>query len=333
MPMNMNMLGTLPVKEYDFFTFSNPKNNEVKDILHGLGLPQKKIDPKYFYDERGSALYESITKTDDYYLTASENEILSRHALAIAAISPRNSTVIEPGAGNCRKIEFLLGALRPDVYVPVDVSRESLESACSRIAAKYVWLDCIGVVGDFNYIDNIAELTPNRHRIVFFPGSTLGNMEPAAAVQFLSKLRKIIGFEGGILIGVDNVKEKSILNLAYNDRAGITAEFNKNILLSLNATAGTNFVPENFEHKAFFNEEKSRIEMHLVSKHHQTIRLAGESIFIERGETLHTENSYKYTGAAFRQLAGKAGLRCTHTWRDKRKYFTVYNLIPHAAHY
>ena len=328
--MNRHMLETLPVKEYDFFTFSSQQDNTSKDVLSGLIAPQKRIDPKFFYNTYGSVLYEKITQTEDYYLTSSENEILRNHALAIAAIAPRNATVIEPGAGSCQKIEYLLGALRPDVYMPVDVSGSGLESACARLAAKYVWLDCVGVVGDFIHIDTIAELLPNRRRVVFFPGSTLGNMEPAMAVQFLARLRKIIGFEGSVLIGVDNVKDEDILNRAYNDSEGITAEFNKNILSSLNEAVGTNFDPENFEHEAFFNKEKSRIEMHLVSKSHQVVTLADKTIFIERGETIHTENSYKYTESAFRSLVEKADLRCTHVWKDQRGYFTLYHLVSHS---
>lgn len=328
--MNRHMLETLPVKEYDFFTFSSQQNNAHKEVLAGLTLPQKRIDPKFFYDTRGSALYEKITKTEDYYLTTAENEILRSHALAIAAIAPRNATVMEPGAGSCRKIEYLLGSLRPDVYMPVDVSAAGLEAACARLAAKYVWLDCVGVVGDFNHIDTIAELLPNRRRIVFFPGSTIGNMEPTDAVAFLSRLRKIIGFEGSVLIGVDNVKDEDVLNRAYNDSEGITEEFNRNILSSLNEAVGTNFEPDNFEHKAFFNKQQSRIEMHLVSKCHQMITLEDQPIFIERGETIHTENSYKYTESAFRTLAEKANLRCTHAWKDPRNYFTLYHLVSHS---
>ncbi len=329
--MNRRLLETLPVKEYDFFTFSSQQDNPVRDVLSGLMQPQKRIDPRFFYDACGSALYEKITRTDDYYVTATENEILRSHALAIATIAPRHATIIEPGAGNCRKIEYLLGALRPDIYMPVDVSSAELESACARLAAKYVWLDCVGVMGDFHHIETIAELLPSRCRVVFFPGSTLGNMEPSAAVQFLIRLKRITGFEGSVLIGIDNVKDEEILNRAYNDRDGITVEFNKNILSSVNNAAGTNFDPENFEHRAFFNTQKSRIEMHLVSRCHQSVTLGEERIFIDRGETIHTENSYKYTETAFRALASKAGLRCTHAWKDQRNYFTLYHLISNRA--
>lgn len=325
--MNMNMLEAVPAKEFDFFTFSSPETRAEEEVLLGLSQAQKKIDPKYFYNSRGSELYEAITRTADYYPTAAENEILRTYALAIAAVSPRNATVVEPGAGSCKKIEYLLSALRPDVYMPIDVSGDSLKEACSRLAEKYIWLDCVGVVGDFAHIDSISQLLPNRKRIAFFPGSTLGNMEPEVAAKFLLKLRNIAGEEGSILIGVDNVKDENVLNRAYNDSEGITAEFNRNILLSLNEAAGTDFIPENFEHKAFFNAEKSRIEMHLVSKCHQVTWLSGKPILIERGETIHTENSYKYTEAAFKELARRAGLSCTHTWSDSKNYFTVYNLV------
>ncbi len=324
----MNVLETLPLKDYDIYQIPIHKTDLTREVKRGLSLPQKRIDPKFFYDDIGCELYEQITRTDDYYPTSTENEILRANALPIAAVAGKHIVLIEPGAGSCRKVEYLIEALRPDVYMPIDVSATTLDKACERLTAKYILLDCIAVTADFHHIDDISELLPNRRRIIFFPGSTIGNMEPEIAVKFLAKLRKLIGHDGGILVGVDTVKDESVLSRAYNDREGITAKFNRNILNSLNDAVGTDFDINNFEHEAFFNARESRIEMHLRSKYDQVVSLDGAPIYIASGETIHTENSYKYTASSFRAVANKADLECTHIWTDSRNYFALYYLQP-----
>ncbi len=315
-------------REFDFYHIPQPRSDVFAEILSGLSAPQKTIDPKFFYDTRGSQLYEKITQTEDYYLTRAENEILRRSNLSIAALIGRRAAIVEPGAGNCSKIEYLLDALRPDVYVPVDVASVTLESACARLVENYLWLDCVGVVADFNQLDYVTELLPNRQKIAFFPGSTLGNMEPDVALLFLRRLRALVGREGGILIGLDNVKDEAVLNRAYNDSEGVTAAFNKNVLQRLNRIAGADFEPEYFSHRAFFNARESRIEMHLVSLHNQRVQIGEHVIALREGETIHTENSYKYTRESFCHLADQAGLQCVRTWHDQRDYFTLYYLVP-----
>lgn len=322
----MGTTDTLLRSGYDFYHIPQPQNNLVAEIVHGLSQPKKTINPKFFYDLRGSMLYEKITQTDDYYLTRAETEILIKQRLSIAALVGRHTAIIEPGAGNCRKIEILMDELRPDVYVPMDVSSAVLDTACARLTENYLWLDCIGVVADFNQLEYIAELLPSRRKVAFFPGSTLGNLEPLSAIQFLEQLRSIVGAKGGILIGVDNVKDEAVLNRAYNDSQGITAAFNKNVLSRLNRIAGGNFHPENFSHYAFFNKNLSRIEMHLVSAVDQLVKIGGTTVSFTRGETIHTENSYKYSKASFTALAADAGLQCIKTWTDSQNRFTLYYL-------
>lgn len=312
---------------FDFYKSSGFDFDAAEEILSGLRMAQKSISPKYFYDKRGSDLYEKITATTDYYLTRSETEILRNHALSIAALVGKGAVIIEPGAGHCQKIEYMLDALHPELYVPIDISGETLRVACENLSAKYPWLACNGMVGDFDQVDQVISLLPpDRPRLAFFPGSTLGNMEPTTAIKFLRKLRHVIGDDGYVLIGVDNVKNEHVLHRAYNDREGITAEFNKNILLRLNGIMDGDFDAENFMHLAFFNREQSRIEMYLVSKIDHVVNLGGNEIAFRRGETIHTENSYKYSSAAFLELVNNSGLVYQQSWSDEHNYFTVYLL-------
>lgn len=262
--MNSNML-VPSAHSFSMYRFPQTRANRVAEILRGLRRPQKVIDPKLFYDAHGSQLYEKITRTFDYYVTRSENEILRRYVTSIAAAVGGEAVLIEPGSGNCKKIEYLLDALHPTLYVPIDISVEVLEAACSRLASRYEWLSCFGIASDFKQFGNLADLLPDRRRIVFFPGSTIGNYEPEVAVRFLRIARKLMRPDGGILIGVDNLKSVDVLERAYNDSAGFTAAFNKNALTHINRIAMSDFNPEKFEHRAYFNSDKSRIEMHLVS--------------------------------------------------------------------
>lgn len=321
----MNIKMTAPrTRSFSFYRLPRASSNTTAEILHGLRLPQKTIDPKFFYDAHGSQLYEKITKTFDYYVTRAEEEILRRYMPAIAAAVGTDAVVIEPGAGSCRKIEYLLDGLRPSLYVPIDISATTLESACSRLMTRYEWLPCFGIGADFDQLDRIDDLLPKQRRIVFFPGSTIGNFEPENAARFLRRLRKLVQPDGGLLIGVDNVKDVDVLERAYDDRGGITAAFNKNMLNHINRIAPANFDTDAFEHRAVWNSEKSRIEMHLVSRADQVVEVADRTLHLKAGETLHTENSYKYTRASFRALAAEAGFQCAKIWHDQRDYFTLY---------
>ncbi len=330
--MNSNLM-VPSARSFSMYRFPQTRASSVAEILRGLRRPQKMLDPKLFYDARGSRLYEKITKTFDYYVTRTENEILRRHVTSIASVVGGDAVLIEPGSGNCKKVEYLLEALHPSLYVPIDISVGVLEAACSRLASRYEWLSCFGIAADLSQFVNLADLLPDQRRIVFFPGSTIGNYNPEEAVRFLRIIRRLVQLEGGVLIGVDNVKNTEVLEPAYNDGGGFTAAFNKNALVHINRIAGADFNPETFAHRAFFNSDQSRVEMHLVSRLAQTVKVGGEVFNFAAGETIHTENSYKYTRPAFRALAAEAGLNCVKTWHDERDYFTLYYFTcdPHTV--
>lgn len=300
----------------------------VDDILPGLLAPQKFLKSKYFYDQRGSKLFELITKTTEYYVTRAEKEIFATHADEISQAVARGCMLIEPGAGNCEKVETLLPALMPSLYIPVDISEAHLLQAVRRLTGRFPWLQCMPVATDFEHLDDLpVALSPTR-RVIFFPGSTIGNFYPEEAIDFLRGLRGLIDIEGGLLIGVDLEKEKHLLENAYNDEAGVTGLFNLNILNNVNRLTGSDFRIGNFEHYAFYNETEKRIEMHLRCLRDHVVVMGGQDIQFERGELLHTENSYKYSTASFSALAAEAGFTRSNTWHDRHGLFALHYFVP-----
>ena len=296
------------------------------ELLAGLQLEQKQVDPKYFYDARGSELFEQITRTQEYYPTRTEKAILSDYAAEIAAHCGTGCVVIEPGSGNSEKVRLLLNAMRPAAYVPVDISAEFLYEAAVKLGLEFPWLKIQAVCADFGSQWQARTELPAGRRVVFYPGSTIGNMEPRDARDFLSGLRQWVGGDGGILIGVDLHKSEQLLNAAYNDASGVTARFNLNILNTLNSLLDGDFREQAFSHRAFYNTELKRIEMHLVSRESQVVTLNGSSIRFDKGETLHTENSYKYTQEDFTGLSEAAGLVLEKSWLDANKLFSIHYL-------
>jgi dimethylhistidine N-methyltransferase len=299
----------------------------IDDILPGLQADKKFIRPKYFYDQRGSQLFELITKTTEYYVTRAETEIFTTYAEEIAELVGRNCILIEPGAGNCEKVESLLTALTPAIYLPTDIAESHLQQGTRRLLQRFPWLHCMPVAGSFeNLVDLPVALAPLR-RVVFFPGSTIGNFDPEDAIGFMRTLHQLVDVEGGLLIGVDLEKEKSVLERAYNDSAGVTALFNVNVLHHINRITGANFRSDKFKHLAFYNEQERRIEMHLCSLDQQTVTMGGHEILFASGEGLHTENSYKYSTAAFTALAAEAGFVRARTWHDNHGLFALHYFI------
>lgn len=297
-----------------------------EELLAGLQLDQKQVNPKYFYDARGSELFEQITRQEEYYPTRTEMAILSDFATEMAEKCGADCVLIEPGSGNSEKVRLLLDAIQPAAYVPVDISADFLYETAVKLGLEFPWLNIHAICADF--ADQWQERTelPAGRRVVFYPGSTIGNMEPRGAQQFLSDLRQWIGRDGGILIGVDLHKSEELLNAAYNDSRGVTAEFNLNILNSLNSMLDGEFHDHAFSHRAFYNKERQRIEMHLVSKESQSVKINGSSIQFDKGETLHTENSYKYTLEDFSSLSEAAGLVLEKSWLDEGGLFSVHYL-------
>lgn len=303
----------------------------LSEIWQGLAASPKRLPCKLFYDAAGSRLFERITRLPEYYPTRTEIAILERSGPEIAdAIGP-GAVLVEFGSGASRKTRLLLDALRaPRVYVPIDISTEMLLSSARALGARYPGLDVRAVPGD--YMQELAlplSADERQGKVVgFFPGSTIGNFEQDEAVSFLRRLRRACGRAAELLIGVDLPKERAILEAAYDDAAGITARFNRNVLRVLNRDYGASFQPEDFAHRAYWNEPAQRVEMHLVSQREQTARVGQRSISFSAGEPIVTEHCYKYEPAAFQLLAESAGFRVAQVWLDERRLFSVQRLVP-----
>ncbi len=304
----------------------NYQTSVVDEILTGLRHKHKFISPKFFYDQNGSELFSQIMQLPEYYLTRTEAAILQQNSEEIAHFTGRNNLLIEPGAGNCEKITYLLDALRPRAFFPQDISHEFLSQTARQLKQSFDWLEIVPISGDFQDEIIIPDDYPETRRIVFYPGSTIGNFKPEVAANFLSRMVKLVGHDGGLIIGVDLQKDVQILNAAYNDKQGVTARFNLNILEHINTITGAEFNLSNFTHEAFYNPLKQRIEMHLRSVTKQEVWIGDEVIHLAEGETIHTENSYKYTLLSFSELVNSVGLKIDKTWQDEQQLFSVHYL-------
>jgi L-histidine Nalpha-methyltransferase len=310
-------------------TFHDHKPRELSflnAVIDGLSQDRKTIPPKFFYDERGSQLFDAICKQPEYYLPDVERELLLDSIEEIAQLCGTGRVIIEPGAGRLIKIRLLLDRLQPGAFVPMDISGKFLKSSMQELAQDYPWLPIHAACVDFTHSMPVPELVPDEPRLVFFPGSSLGNFHHDEAVTFLRMVRETLGTDGMLLIGVDTKKPTPILNAAYNDEAGVTAQFNLNLLRRINHELDTDLDPRNFDHRAYYNSELGRIEMHLVSRQEQQIRIDGHHFEFSRGESVHTECSYKYTPAEFISLATEAGLSKVKHWLAKDGLFCVYLL-------
>jgi dimethylhistidine N-methyltransferase len=299
----------------------------ARDVLEGLNAEPKWLSAKYFYDVEGSRLFELITRLPEYYPTRTELRILKENAAAIAALIPDGAALVEFGSGANTKVRILLQAA-PEIstYVPVDISAEFLAEEASTLQRDFPRLSVLPVAADFTRPFDLPLVVRARPRVGFFPGSTIGNFEPEDAEAFLRHAARILGRGACLIVGVDLVKDTQILHAAYNDAEGITARFNLNLLARINRELGADFDLASFEHKAFYNSEFRRIEMHLVSNRRQRVLLDGNAIEFEPGKTIHTENSYKYTLSGFSELARRAGWTPRAAWTDPDHYFSVHAL-------
>lgn len=294
------------------------------EVLRGLTGPRKSIAPKYLYDERGSELFEQITELPEYYLTRTEVGILERYAAEIVAPIGRGAALIEFGSGSSGKVRHLLEPLRPSAYLPVDISREALTQAADAIRTDYPWLNVVPICADYSQPFALpAQLASATRRVAFFPGSSIGNFEPHDAVRFLAHVARLVGPGGQLLIGIDLKKDRDVLERAYNDGQGVTAEFNLNILSHLNEALDADFDLDAFEHRARYDARRGCIEIHLVSKADQTVTIGGRHIDFRDGEAIHTENSYKYDVAQFDGMATMAGFTLRQRWTDDSGWFAV----------
>lgn len=301
--------------------------NFSNEVLDGLTRVQKVIPPKYLYDKKGSEIFEEICDLPEYYPARSEQEILNTNVREMAALIGKEALIIEPGSGNGKKVRKLLKELeRPKGYVPIEISSEILERMNVEFREEFPELKVIPVSGDFTMdleLEALEQLKA-RKKIIFFPGSTIGNLVPYEAIDLLKRFSTWIGAGGGILIGVDLKKDQRVLELAYDDPSGVTAAFNLNLLHRLNEELNASFDIQNFTHQAFYNEALGRVEMHLKSKVPQKVIIRDKVIHFRSGETIHTENSYKYTVDEFCDLASRAQLSLKSYWKDCRNLFCVY---------
>lgn len=299
----------------------------ARDVIAGLSHKQKSLPPKYFYDERGSQLFEQITRTAEYYPTRTELKILETRGREIAQHIPAGAALVEFGSGSSAKIRALLRALdKLQIYVPVDISPEFLEHEAEDLQRDFPHLSVQPVVADFSRPFALPSAAMQRSRVGFFPGSTIGNFEPREAGKFLRHAAKILGRGSIFIVGVDLVKDEAVLHDAYNDAGGVTAGFNLNLLKRMNSELGANFDLNGFEHRAFFNRRFSRIEMHLLSNRDQSVSIAGRSFHFAKDETIHTECSYKYSLRGFEMLAGNNGWSLLQSWTDENNLFSVHAL-------
>ncbi len=294
-----------------------------QSVLTGLARRPRAIPPKFFYDAEGSRLFDAICACPEYYPTRTEKALLQRHAAEIAEWVGPACLLIEPGSGSSDKVRLLLDMLRPAAYLPMDISRHYLFETARQLGREYPWLEIHAACVDFTQAISLPFAPPAVRRVAFFPGSSIGNFDPPDARHFLRRVAETVGPGGGLLIGVDCKKDRQRLEAAYNDAAGITARFNLHLLARINAELGGDFDLEAFAHRAFYNDGPGRIEMHLVSLSAQTVHIGGASFDFEPGETIHTENSYKYTITEFAELAAAAGLALREAWQDEEKLFSL----------
>lgn len=293
--------------------------------LAGLRQPDKRLSCKYFYDKRGSELFDQICELDEYYLTRTELAIMQQYAAEMGEQIDEGVRLVEYGSGSSTKTRILLDHLPdPVAYVPVDISREHLISTAKSIQQDYPHIEVLPTVADFTKTFTLPEpKRPATHSAVYFPGSTIGNFEPHEAEQLLAVISHLCGRGGGLLIGVDLVKDRDVLEAAYNDSQGVTAQFNLNLLHRLKNELGAELELDDFSHFAQFNDEHQRIEIFIRSEREQTLRIGEEAFELNEGELIHTEYSHKYTIGGFAELAKNAGLTLRRGWTDERDYFAV----------
>jgi len=309
-----------------FYDLHPPATDMRSEVLNGLKHMPRSLSPKFFYDRRGSELFEAITETPEYYPTRTEIGLLEKYGEEMAAMLGQACLLVELGSGSSRKIRLLLDALKPAAYMPVDISRDFLLASAKALASDFPRVQIHATCADYSQGLNLPWQPDTLPRAAFFPGSSIGNFEPQQAQQLLQHVAAALGSGGHLLIGVDLQKDSEILDRAYNDSAGLTAAFNLNLLTRINRELGADFNTDAFSHYAFYNAAAGRVEMHLISLATQQVHIDKQSFNFFRGDGIHTENSYKYTLDGFRQLAESAGFSTQGVWTDEQNLFSVHCL-------
>jgi dimethylhistidine N-methyltransferase len=308
------------------YPFDDATSAFAGDVIGNLSQHPKRLSPKYFYDAAGSELFEQITVLPEYYPTRTELGILRDRGSEIAADIPNGAALVEFGAGATTKVRLLLEHCEFSAYVPVDISGEFLSAQADGLRKDYPALDVHPVAADFTTPFALPSAIAERPKVGFFPGSTLGNFEPQEASSFLRTAREILGDGAQMIIGVDLEKDERVLYDAYNDSAGVTARFNLNVLVRINRELGGNFDLSAFTHRSIYNRDRHRIEMHLISRKAQNVRILGNNFSFRPGESIHTENSYKYSLDRFTALARNSGWSVRKSWTDPARMFSVHAL-------
>lgn len=309
-----------------FYDYHPEPDDFFGEVIDGLNNERKTISPKFFYDEKGSHIFEEICTLPEYYLTRTETGILEQNIDEISQFIEEGCLLAEPGSGNSQKVRILLDSVRPSAYIPMEISKAHLKSSAQSLSEDYPWLEVHAACVDFTTTESLPYSSNDARKVVFFPGSTIGNFEPESAQRLLKNIAKMVDKGGGLLIGVDLKKDEAILKAAYSDSDGITAKFNFNLLDRMNRELDANFEPDDFNHHAFYNAEQGRMESHLVSQCKQTVDIDSHSIEFEAGESIHTENSYKFSISEFHELALKAGFIARKFWTDDDEMFSVHYL-------
>ena len=304
-------------------SFPHGSQAAIAEISTGLLAEKAYTSPKYLYDSLGSKLFEAICELPEYYPTRTEASIFERHGAEIAKAVGLGSTLIDLGAGNCAKAASLFPLLHPAQYVPVDISRDFLIEAVSRLQQRFPHIEMTALGLDFSRSFHLPVSVRPEKRVFFYPGSSIGNFAPHEAIAFLRRMRANEQGDGGLLIGVDLIKDGAVLDAAYDDAIGVTASFNLNMLRHLNHLIGADFDVTQWQHRAFFNAEESRVEMHLEAREALTVSWQDYERHFARGERIHTEDSYKYTRRSFIDLLQEAGFAATRTWTDEAEWFAV----------
>lgn len=312
-----------------------PANRFEQDVIEGLSARMPWLPCKYLYDARGSELFEKICETDDYYVTRADLEIHTDKINEIASLIGKDAHVIELGSGAGIKTQLLLEALhKPRAYTPIEISKTALDDSVSQLKHRFPQLDILPVQADYTQQIDSAHLRLEpaaRRRVIYFPGSTIGNFTHSEALEFLMRMGRMAGTGGLVLVGVDLIKPISRLIQAYDDDQGITADFNKNLLIRMQDELDAEVDLDAFSHEARFNTELSRIEMHLVATKATKIQIANRTFEFSKGESIHTESSHKYSVAGFQSMAKKAGLTPIQFWLDDQARFSMHCLTPQPS--
>jgi len=310
----------------NFYDYHPKPLDYYNEVLVGLKKSQPSLSPKFFYDEKGSRLFDAICECPEYYVTRTEIAILKENIEEISQFIASDCLLIEPGSGSSEKVTILLDAVRPKAYMPMDISRDYLKLSAARIAKIYQWLEvhaaCVDYTTPIEFPAGLKEID----KVAFFPGTTIGNFEPEDAILFLQRIGKLVSHNGGLLIGVDLKKDPDVLDRAYNDAEGLTAKFNLNVLNHINRALNADFDLSQFRHHAAYNEEYGRIEMYLISQSNQQVSVKDSLFHFMEGDSLHTEFSYKYSVQEFQRLAALAGFRAEKCWTDADNLFSVHFL-------